>query len=139
MFLVIKMYKSKGLWDHMLYPSEGQDLSKTKGKIHAAQDVEQGEYSFIAAGSANLYNNSGYQFVSFSKIWNNTIPRPSYPRSKTTPGPIQKRCSSIPQGCLFIYVHSNFIPNSQKWNYPHVCQLKNGFEKCCLFTQENTT
>jgi hypothetical protein len=36
---------------------------------HAGKDVEQGEYSSIAAGSANLYNHFGNQLGGFSDNW----------------------------------------------------------------------
>jgi hypothetical protein len=44
------------------------------------------------------------------KIGNSFTSRPSY----TTPGYIPKTYSTIPQGHLLSYVHSNFICNSQK-------------------------
>ena len=33
------------------------------------EDVELGKHSFIAGGSANLYNQSGNQFDDFSENW----------------------------------------------------------------------
>ena len=37
--------------------------SKTQVITHAGEDVEQGEHSSIAAGSANLYNHFGNQLA----------------------------------------------------------------------------
>jgi hypothetical protein len=36
---------------------------------HAGKDVEQGERSSIAGGSANLYKHFGNQYGSFSENW----------------------------------------------------------------------
>jgi hypothetical protein len=36
---------------------------------HAGEDVEQGEYYFIAGGSANLHRHFGNQSASFSERW----------------------------------------------------------------------
>jgi hypothetical protein len=40
--------------------------SKTQGRTHIGKDVEQGEYSSIAAGSANLHNHFENQNSNFS-------------------------------------------------------------------------
>ena len=42
---------------------------KTQSTAHAGEDVEQGEHSSIADGSANLYINFGNQFDNFSENW----------------------------------------------------------------------
>jgi hypothetical protein len=42
---------------------------KASGIAHAEEDVEQGEDSSTAAGSANLYNYFGNQFGGFSENW----------------------------------------------------------------------
>jgi hypothetical protein len=42
---------------------------KTQVIAHAGEDVEQGEHSSSARGSANLYNHFENQFDSFSKNW----------------------------------------------------------------------
>jgi hypothetical protein len=42
---------------------------KTQVIAHAVKDVEQGEHSSIAGGSANLYNHFGNQLGSFSENW----------------------------------------------------------------------
>ena len=41
--------------------------SKTQVTAHAGEDVEQGEHSSIAGGSANLYNHFGNEFCIFSE------------------------------------------------------------------------
>ena len=43
---------------------------KTQVTTDAGEDVEQGEHSSIACGSANLYNHVGNQFGSFSENLN---------------------------------------------------------------------
>ena len=40
---------------------------KNSATAHAGKNVEQGEHSSIAGGSANLYNHSGNQFGGFSE------------------------------------------------------------------------
>ena len=40
-------------------------MLKTQVTAHAGEDVEQGEHSSIAGGSANLYNHSGNTFEGF--------------------------------------------------------------------------
>jgi hypothetical protein len=52
----------------MLYPSEWLRL-KTQEMTHASEDVEQGEQSIIAGGSAHLYIHFGNQFGIFSENW----------------------------------------------------------------------
>jgi hypothetical protein len=42
---------------------------KTSSDSSCWQDVEQGEHSSIADGSANLYNHLGNQFDSFLENW----------------------------------------------------------------------
>jgi hypothetical protein len=43
--------------------------AKIKTSADAGQDVENGEYSSIADGIANLYTHSGNQFGSSSENW----------------------------------------------------------------------
>ena len=50
------------------YTSEWLRL-KSQVTAHAGEDVEQGEHSSIAGGSANLYNHFGNQFGGFSENW----------------------------------------------------------------------
>jgi hypothetical protein len=52
-------------------------MAKIKKKKHARdntcyEDVEQGEHSSKAGGSANMYNHSGNQFDSSQKIGNSS-------------------------------------------------------------------
>ena len=42
---------------------------KTSSTAHAGEDVEQGEHSSIAGGSANLGNHFGTEFSDFSESW----------------------------------------------------------------------
>jgi hypothetical protein len=60
--------KCKPKWDSILYPSQWL-RSETQGAADAVEDVEQGEHSSIAGGSANFYNHFGNQFDSFSENW----------------------------------------------------------------------
>ena len=104
---VIRDMKIKRLWDS--YPSE---WLRWKIQMIACvyEDVEEGKHSFIAGGSANLYNHVGSKFCCFLRKWNNCTLSPT----SATPGHIGKRYSTIPQGHLLKYVHSSFIFKSQK-------------------------
>ena len=44
-------------------------LQEHRAIADAGEDVEQGEHSSTAGGSANLYNHSGNQFGGFSENW----------------------------------------------------------------------
>jgi hypothetical protein len=46
---------------HIYHPAQGI--------AHVGEDVEQGEHSFTAGGTANLYNHPGNQSVSCSENW----------------------------------------------------------------------
>jgi hypothetical protein len=46
-----------------------QKTNKSQVTAHAIEDVEQGEPSSIAGGSANLYKHSGNQVAAFSENW----------------------------------------------------------------------
>ena len=51
-----------------LYKSECL-RSKTQATANVGENVEKGEHSFFAGGSANLYKHSGNQCGSFSENW----------------------------------------------------------------------
>ena len=59
---------------------------KTQVITHAGEDIEQGEHSSIASGSANLCNHFRNQFGSSQKTVNSSASSPSY----TIPGYIPK-------------------------------------------------
>ena len=44
-------------------------IKKPQVIAHAGEDVEQGEHSSIAGGSANVYNHFENQFGGFSENW----------------------------------------------------------------------
>jgi hypothetical protein len=75
-----------------------------QAKAHAGEDMEHGQYSFIAGGTRNLYNHFGNQFGGFSENWNSPISMCSY----TTPGPKgaplynKDTCSTMFISTLFI-------------------------------------
>ena len=66
--------------------------------------------SSINGWSTNLYTHFQINLVISHKIGNRCIPRPSC----TTSGHILNRSSTVLQGHLLNYAHSNFIHNSQK-------------------------
>jgi hypothetical protein len=84
-------------------------MAKTQVTAHAGENVVKGDYSFIASGTANLYNfKINLEFS--QKIGNSSTPSPCY----TTPGHIPKRCPTLPQRHLLNYVYRSFINKSQK-------------------------
>lgn len=56
------------IWDLILHPPEWLS-SKTQVADQSEEDVEQGEYPYIAGGSANFYRHFGKQWGSFSEKW----------------------------------------------------------------------
>ena len=70
-----------------LYPSEWLRSIK-QAAAHAGEDVEQGEYSTIAGGSANLCGHYGNQLSHSSGRWNPSTSSSSY----TTLGHITESC-----------------------------------------------
>jgi hypothetical protein len=92
------------------------NMNKIKNSCsHAGKDVEQGEYSSIAGGSANLYDHCGNQPIPqiFGDLKiNHSQKTGSSPASRpyTTPGHIPKRCCAIPQDiCSTIFIETLFI------------------------------
>ena len=83
--------------------------SETQVTAYPNKVVEQGEHSFIAGGSANLYNHFGNQFGISQKIGNSFTSGPSYNITGHTP----KKCSTTPQRYSVTYVHSTLIHNNQ--------------------------
>ena len=77
---------------------------------YAGEDVEQGEYSFITDGRANVCSHFGGQHGSVSKNGELIYLRLNI----TTLWHIPKVCPIISQEHLLNYVHSSFIHNS--WN-----------------------
>jgi hypothetical protein len=66
--LVIKETQIKTTLRFHLTPVRMAEI-KTSSDSSCWQDVEQGEHSSIADGSANLYNHLGNQFDSFLENW----------------------------------------------------------------------
>jgi hypothetical protein len=87
--------------------------TENSSAAHADKDMEQGEHSSIAGGSANLYNHSGNQFGGFSNTGNSSTSRFSYTTYHSWPY-TQKMLYHITHTHLLHYVHSRFICNNQK-------------------------
>ena len=76
----------------------------------AGEDVEQGEHSSFAGGSANLYNHFENQYGSSLKNWDSTYLKTQlYYSWAYTQSTLHTTTRT-----LLNYVHSNFICNSQK-------------------------
>ena len=86
---------------------------KTQMTAHAGKDVEQGEHSFTAGGSANLYNHFGNKLDSFSENWEDFTTSPSY----TTPGPTPKKCSIPQRQVSAVFITALFII-TRTWKQP---------------------
>ena len=76
---------------------------------YAGKDVEEGEHSSIAGGSANSYNLLEINMAVSQKIGNQPTSRPN----NTNLGHIPKGCSIILQGYLLNYAHSSIICNNK--------------------------
>ena len=67
-FLVIREMQIKTSLRFYLTPIR-MAKARTQEIAYAIEDVKQGEHSFIAGQSANMYNHFGNQFRIFSDYW----------------------------------------------------------------------
>ena len=92
---------------------------------HGWEDLKQGEHTYIAGMSANLFNHCGNQYGSSSGNGNQFTSRPS----SITPGHIPKGHSTLPQGHLLNYFHNSFIHNNQKLETTQMSSLNQRMNK----------
>jgi hypothetical protein len=74
---------------------------------HAGDDVEKEEHTFIAGEIANWYNKSGNQSQHSSENWKSI-----YLKTQTLKH-MPKRWPTIPQGCMFHYIHRGLMETTQ--------------------------
>jgi len=127
--LVISEIKSKQLWDSTLH-----QLKWLRPKTQATADIEKETHSSIASGIASWYNHFRNQSHSFSENWKYFYLKNQLCHSWAYK---QKRLHHITI-CSIMFIAALFII-ARSWKKPDVSQWKNGYRKCGILSQWNTT